>query len=89
MGRSEGAHASSHLLTGSVTSGVQKGGPVRSDAYSSQLPVPLEKGVPQASCHLDLSMVGQARHYPPLLGEETELQGVKQFAEAPGQSLWS
>lgn len=78
-----------HTCSQAVTSGVQEGGPVGSDAYSSQLPVPLEKGAPQASCHLDFSMVRQARHYPPLLGEETELQGVKQFAEAHGQSLWS
>lgn len=34
-------------------------------------------------------MIGQTRHYLPLLDEETELQGVKQFAEAHDQSLWS
>lgn len=49
---------------------------------------PWKKQPTQTSCHLDLSVVLRARHYLSLIGEETEPQGMEQFAEAHGQSLW-
>lgn len=87
-----GAHTSSGLLEamwGLLTPRSQGGRPGGSDAFSSWQPEPLEKGA-----HSDIMLFGflkspHAKHYLPLIDEETEPRGVKQFAQAYSLSLWS